>query len=82
MKVKKQFLNEESLSKYGFRKEPYWYIYQAPDSQVVIMADNGEVMVCCWDEAYLDDVIYNLIVDGLIEKCSHNFWGKGNSNEQ
>lgn len=67
MKIKKQFLNEESLNKYGFKKEPSWYIYKTPYCDIVIESDTGKIVIWCEDEAYIDDVVYHLIVNGLVE---------------
>lgn len=79
MRIKKQFLNEESLAPYGFKKEylygkderwvEYWN--KRPYCDIFIQRCTGEVAIAidteCCDYTNIDDVVYRLIVDGLVE---------------
>lgn len=78
MRIKKQFLNEESLKPYGFTKKilyndekyvEYWN--ERPYCDIFIQRCTGEVAIAidtdCCDCADIDDVVYHLIVDGLVE---------------
>ena len=79
MRIKKQFLNEETLKQYGFRKEycygkderyvEYWK--ECSYCDIFIQRCSGEIaMAIDTDEcdcADVDNVVYRLIVDGLVE---------------
>lgn len=72
MKIKKQFLNEKTLKRYGFEKDELkgkflWYRCHTPYCDIDIDKDNGTISLCCDDEANIDNVVYHLIVDGLVE---------------
>lgn len=75
MKIKKEFLNETSLKPYGFKKKvlynndkyvEYWHF----NGEIFIQRRTGEIAVCItgdFDSTDIDDVVYHLIVDGLVE---------------
>lgn len=78
MKIKKQYLNEESLKPYGFKKRvlfgderyvEYWKTCEYCD--IFIQRCSGEVAISldtdACDCADIDDTVYHLIVDGLVE---------------
>lgn len=79
MRIKKKFLNEESLKPYGFKKEylygkderyvEYWK--KCPYCDIYIQRCTGEVAICidteCCDSTNIDDVVYHLIINGLVE---------------
>ena len=78
MRIKKQFLNEESLKPYGFEKEVISeqfdiveYIKRDPFCTILIQRVTGEVAVVLdihdTDCADINDVVYHLIKDGLVE---------------
>lgn len=77
MKIKKQFLNEESLKPYGFRKEVLYgderyveYWKECPYCDIFIQRCSGEIAICIGtdcDSTDIDDIVYHLIVDGLVE---------------
>ena len=78
MRIKKQFLNEESLKPYGFKKkvisEEYGIVeYYLEDEycEIMIQRCSGEVAVVLdtssCDCADLNDVVFHLIKDGLVE---------------
>jgi hypothetical protein len=67
MRIKNKFLNEESLKSYGFKKEPSWFIYKTPYCDIVIIKDTGEIQLWCEDAACIDNIIYHLVIDGLVE---------------
>ena len=78
MRIKKQFLNEESLKSYGFIKKVLYgderyceYWNHEDSSDVFIQRVNGDIAmaidtdICDCDN--IPDVIYHLIKDGLVE---------------
>lgn len=86
MKIKKQFLNDESLKTYGFEKSFITirgvkengstnecvlsldqYVYNNTYCDTVIDKNTGVISVDCFDSADISDVVYHLIVDGLVE---------------
>ena len=78
MRIKKRFLNEESLAPYGFEKEVISeqyniveYIKEDPFCEILIQRCSGEIAVVLdtsqCDCADLNDVVYHLIIDGLVE---------------
>lgn len=78
MRIKKQFLNEKSLAPYGFKKEVISgqfdiveHIKEDEDCEILIQRCTGEVAVVLdtsqCDCADLNDVVYHLIKDGLVE---------------
>lgn len=75
MKIKKQYLNEESLKPYGFERivqvKPYeneYYICRCIEHDITVSQyEDGVIFIECWEGFTLDDVIYRLIVDGMVE---------------
>lgn len=78
MRIKKCYLNEESLKPYGFEKEVLYgneeiveYYNKCPYCEIFIQRRTGEIAMAidttCCDCANIDDVVYRLIVDGLVE---------------
>lgn len=78
MKIKAQYLNEESLKPYGFKKHVISkglniveYFLEDEYCEILIQRCSGEVAVVIdissCDCADLNDVVYHLIVDGLVE---------------
>lgn len=78
MRIKKQFLNEESLKPYGFKKciinldyGLIEYIKEDDFCEILIQRCTGEIAVVLdtsqCDCADLNDVVYHLIKDGLVE---------------
>lgn len=78
MRIKKQFLNEQSLAPYGFKKViinlDYGlieYIKEDPYCEILIQRSTGEVAVVLDTEqtdcADLNDVVFHLIKNGLVE---------------
>ena len=77
MRIKKQFLNEESLKPYGFKKEylygkderyvEYWK--ECAYCDIFIQRCTGEIAICIddCDSTNIDDIVYHLIMDGLVE---------------
>ena len=78
MRIKKEFLNEESLKPYGFRKEylygkderwvEYWK--ECPYCDIFIQRCTGEVAICIngdCDCTNIDDIVYHLLVDGVVD---------------
>lgn len=77
MRIKKKYLNEETLSHYGFEKKFLYdgelidgYLKICEYCDIFIPKTTGEIIISpeydC-DSFNLDDVIYRLIVDGLVE---------------
>lgn len=78
MRIKKQYLHEQALAPYGFKKEVISeqygiveYVKEDPYCEILIQRCSGEIAVVldtsscdCTD---LNDVVYHLIVDGLVE---------------
>ena len=75
MRIKKSFLNPKSLEKYGFKQEVIWkdicqYTKKCKWSTVLIHRVSGEVAVVLdgdGDTVNVDDTVYHLIKDGLVE---------------
>ena len=78
MKIKTQYLNEESLKPYGFKKHVISehlniveYFLEDEYCEILIQRCSGEVAVVLdtssCDSTDLNDVVYHLIVDGLVE---------------
>ena len=76
MRIKKEFLNEKSLKPYGFEKKVLYnderyveYHNQRPYCDIFIQRCSGTVAIgikdC--DCANIDDVVFHLIKDGLVE---------------
>lgn len=75
MKIKKEFLNEKTLKPYGFKKKvlynndkyvEYWHF----NGNIFIQRCTGEIAMCItggFDSTDIDDVVYHLIVNGLVE---------------
>ena len=82
MRIKPEFLNEESLKPYGFKKRVLYKHnelgeiceYRAKDEEcyatVLIQRRNGEVAIVFnfddCDSTDIPDVVYHLIKDGLV----------------
>ena len=76
MRIKKEFLNEQSLEPYGFEKEilygdPKYVEYWKTNDycSIFIQRGTGEIAIYCedCDSTDIDDAVYHLIVDGLVE---------------
>ena len=77
MRIKKQFLNEESLKPYGFRKATLFgiqnlveYWYEKGDEEILVQRISGDVSIVIDgdnDTYNIPDVVYKLIKDGLVE---------------
>ena len=76
MRIKECFLNEEALKPYGFEKKVLYgderyveYINKRPYCDIFIQRCSGNVAMCIkdCDSANIDDVVYHLIMDGLVE---------------
>lgn len=77
MRIKKEFLNLKSLRRYGFKQEfPYpdckticEYTKKCRWSEVLIQRGSGEIAIVITDSdtANIDDTVYHLIRDGLVE---------------
>lgn len=76
MRIKKQFLNEESLKPYGFEKKVLYgderyveYNKECAFCEIFIQRCTGEVAICIsgCDSTDIDDIVYHLIMDGLVE---------------
>ena len=82
MKIKKEFLNEESLKPYGFKKEVInkiqdicEYTRECEYATVLIQRCSGDVAIIMpsdedgdyYDTTDIPDVVYHLIKDGLVE---------------
>lgn len=78
MRIKQQFLNEQSLAPYGFKKciinldyGLIEYIKEDPFCEILIQRRTGELAVVLdtsqTDCAELNDVVYHLIRNGLVE---------------
>ena len=76
MRIKKCFLNEESLKPYGFIKKVLYnderyveYHNQRPYCDIFIQRCTGNIAIVIKDSdcANIDDVVYHLIMDGLVE---------------
>lgn len=78
MRIKKKFLNEDALKPYGFTKKVLYnderyveYWKECPDCEIFIQRCTGEIAIAidteCTDCADIDDVVYHLIIDGLVE---------------
>ena len=79
MRIKNQFLNEESLAPYGFKKIVINATYGLAEFSLeedeccaeTLIDVNGELGVVMdtysCDHARLNDAIYHLIKDGLVE---------------
>ena len=77
MRIKKEFLNEKSLKPYGFRKEVLYgdekyveYVHEDYICDILIQRCSGEIALVIhdyYDCANINNVVYHLIVDGLVE---------------
>lgn len=78
MRIKKEFLNEQSLKPYGFKKEvPYTndldiceYEREDEYATTLIQRCDGDVAIVVPDDCDcvdIPDVVYHLIKDGLVE---------------
>lgn len=78
MRIKKEFLNPKALKQYGFKQVfPYSddrsiceYIKKCRWSEVLIQRVSGEIAVVITgdtDTADVDDTVYHLIKNGLVE---------------
>ena len=78
MRIKKQFLNDSHLAPYGFKKEVISeqfdiveYIKEDRFCTILIQRCSGEIAVVLDTEqtdcADLNDVVYHLIKNGLVE---------------
>lgn len=78
MRIKKKFLNEHSLKPYGFTADVISeqfglveYIKEDPFCEILVQRGSGEIAVVLdtssCDCADLNDVVYHLIMDGLVE---------------
>lgn len=74
MRIKSQYLNEETLCPYGFEKKEMfdglneWWKHGEYSSVSVL--SSGKIIVCIrrpYTAALIDDVIYRLIADKLVE---------------
>jgi len=76
MKIKKEFLNENTLAPYGFVKSDIYgdgkyveYIKKCPYCKIFTQRCTGELAISIkdCDCANIDDTVYQLIADGLVE---------------
>lgn len=83
MKIKKQFLNDNALKLYGFKKETIdearnicEYTREDEYATTLIQRCNGDIAIVmpededgysCCDCTNIPDVVYHLIKDGLVE---------------
>lgn len=76
MKIKKEFLNEESLKPYGFQKKVLYnderyveYEMQTPHCKIFTQRCSGTIAIVIQDCdcANIDDVLFHLIKDGIVE---------------
>lgn len=81
MRIKKEFLNEMSLKPYGFVKKVLYnderyveYLNQRPYCEILIQRCSGEVAIVIkdCDCANIDDVVFHLVKDGLVEISDSN----------
>ena len=68
MRIKKQFMNEESLRPYGFTNNTPYYLSDE-HSEVFIYWHSGELLLAApqCEMVEVAAVIYRLILDGLVE---------------
>lgn len=77
MKIKKEYLNEETLKRYGFKKEVIYegvceYIKKCDYHEILIQRVSGNVAIVIpssedTDTVNLDNTLYHMIMDGIIE---------------
>lgn len=80
MKIKKQYLNEKTLYPYGFRRTVKTYgdeWWKSNEYSSIFIEPSGEIAVFImrpYTTVLIDDAIYQLIVDGLIEIEKEKTW--------